>query len=127
MGLKNTNPLFNLQQSGILIIILAACFCINFITPILLGRCANPKISKVAAFFEKQKQNLLWNTTLRLFIEIYLDICIAGLIRSNFNEWDSKYEQALTIIGWFMIAFAACFPVLTFTIIWRNRNQIESE
>jgi len=52
---------------------------------------------------------------------------MAGLIRANLNEWDTRYERAMNIIGWLLLLFTVFFQMLILIIIKRNRNQIESD
>lgn len=124
MGMTNTNPMFNMAQSGILIFLLFIEIGIMLSLPLMLRRCTNNCASKVTAYCEKQKKNLFWSFTLRLFIEIYIDIATASLIRIKTNEWDMKYERAMTVVGWTLFIFAALFPVIIFVIILHHRNTI---
>ena len=124
MGMTNSNPMFNLAQSGILIFLLVIEIIIILILPLLIQRCANKTTSKVTAYCAKRKSNLFWSFQLRLFIELYIDIAVAGLIRIRTNEWDLKYERAMTFIGWLFVAFAVIFPFIIFGIVWHHRNTI---
>ena len=119
--------MFNLSFSGFLILLLAAQIFTIMTLPFLLQKCNNKCSAKVVTFCEGQKKKLLWNTILRLFIEVYFDIVISRLVRIKTNEWNDSYERFMTFISWIMICFCATFPILLFAIIWRHREDIESD
>ena len=73
------------------------------------------------------KQGFFWNGWIRLIVEIFADLVIAGFVRVTTFEFGTTYEKGLTVLS--VIMLTVCFGLLiTFSgILYKNRHDYENE
>jgi hypothetical protein len=72
-------------------------------------------------------KGLFWNGWIRLIIEVFADIVLAGFVRITTFEFGTSYEKGLTIFSVLMLV-ACFFHIIAFSfILYKNRVDYENE
>ncbi len=70
-------------------------------------------------------KGLFWNGWIRLIVEVFADIVLAGFVRITTFEFGTSYEKGLTIFSVFMLV-ACLFLIIAFSVILYN-NSVDYE
>ena len=106
-GYETANPFFNLTYP---LSILAIALAINLLLAIM--SVMSSKCSKVNSLINKQLRKMVWNFYLRMFIEEYLFIVIACIIKLNALDITTAFESVSSVFAIVMILFAFVFPLV---------------
>ena len=93
----------------------------------IICRCHNKPCFRIRMKAAGWKQGFFWNGWIRLIVEIFADLVIAGFVRVTTFEFGTTYEKGLTVLA--VIILIVCFGLLiTFSVIlYKNRHDYENE
>ena len=89
MNIEKSHPIVNLQQGGVFIMILIVQLVFVLLVPYIF-RCKSRHVERLRIKAEGWKKYIFWNACIRLFIEIFQDICISVLVRMKTFELATK-------------------------------------
>jgi uncharacterized membrane protein len=126
MGMDNSNPVTNMGQSGFFIFLILIWMCFVLLVPVIC-RCQFKPCLRLREKAASWKKSLFWTSWIRLFVEVFADMVIAGFVRVTTFELGTKYEKILTIFA--VLILVLCLVLLiTFSIILhKNRDDYENE
>ena len=137
MGYINSNPIYNMQQTFISIFVLCGLIITDFFRrlfgqlPFKVPNCSWGKLNVVKYFFARKLnfifENLYWNISLRVMIEVYIDFLLACMIRLTTRETDTKYEKFITYFNYVGIILLILFFFVTTYILWHYRNDFDNK
>jgi hypothetical protein len=80
-----------------------AWMCFVLLVPLVCRSEATPcKLLRDKSL--RWKKNLFWNGWIRLFVEIFQDMLIAGFVRLSTFEFGTHYEKDLQFLQFFFLS-----------------------
>ena len=126
MGIDNSNPVTNMGQSGFFIFLGLIWMCFVLIVP-LICRCQFKPCFKLREKAASWKKGLFWTGWIRLFVEVFADMVIAGFVRVTTFELGTKYEKILTIFAVLILVLCLVLLITFSLILYKNRDDYENE
>ena len=112
------NPIINLILAIVVIIVI--CIILGISTLALYLPQSYVKIRKKA---ESTKKGIIWNAYIRFFIEEYIAISIAGLLKVyslDFNNW---YETVSSIFAIILLILAIIAPIVVWKVLYKKHEE----
>ena len=125
MGFEDTNPIINMGQSGFFLFLMLIWMIIVLLVPIIC-RCQSKTCLKLREKATGWKKGFL-TLWIRLFVEIFADMVIAGCIRMKTFELGTTYEKGLTIFSVIMLIFCLGLLIAFSVILYKNRDDYENK
>jgi hypothetical protein len=126
MGIDTSHPINNLGQAGFFLFMVLAWMCFILLVPLICRLEARPcKSLKNKSL--RWKKSLFWNGWIRLFVEIFQDMCVTSFIRLTTFEFATRYDKGFTVFAILLLLLSLITVIGASICIYKNRNDYEDE
>ena len=124
MGYDSPNPIENVFGTATIVV---SAIVLAFVILFLLKLAVGVAFPEIDVLLQKLKKIIFWNTILRFWLEEFLTISIANLIKLyalDFTNWYEFLMSASSIASMIMIIAT---PYIIYRFLKKNHEKIETE